>query len=54
MKKILHKTHFGYVGVANMKFCSINSKFGSQVYKVLTNALCKTEKIKKVVIQLCF
>jgi hypothetical protein len=54
MQEILHKTHFGYVGVANLKFCSIDLKFRSQDYKVLTNALCKTEKKLKIVIQLCF
>jgi hypothetical protein len=47
MQKILHKTHFRYVGVAHLKFCSIDLKFGSQVYKVLTNALCKIEKYIK-------
>jgi hypothetical protein len=47
MQKILHKTHFIYVGLANLKFCSIDLKFGSQVYKVLTNSLCKIEKCIK-------
>ncbi len=49
MQKILHKTHFRYVGVADLKFCSIDLKFRSQVYKVLINVLCKTEFIKEIV-----
>ncbi len=49
MQKFPQKTHFGYIGVVDMKLCSIGLKFGPRVHKEFYSVMqfAKLKKNKK-------
>jgi len=48
-KKNPQKTHFGNIGISNLRFFSIALKFGPQVHNdfLVTNAIAKLKKNQK-------
>jgi hypothetical protein len=49
-KKNPLKTHFGNIGISNLRFFSIALKFGPQVHNdfLVTNAIAKLKKNQKI------